>query len=91
MTANKTLSTALHRAAAYEESQVATILNSNLGAAMLHQADKAGNTPLHHAAGFGTLTALQLLLEKTDAQTDINLKNHQDVYTLVFCHSTSRP
>lgn len=42
--------------------------------ALVRSTDAAGSTPLHHAAGFGTLESLALLLDKG---ADVNAKNRR--------------
>jgi ankyrin repeat protein len=42
--------------------------------ALLNAHDQTGNTPLHHAAGFGSLATMKLLLDKG---ADVNAKNQR--------------
>lgn len=41
---------------------------------LIHASDQAGSTPLHHAAGFGSLATMKLLV---DAGADVNAKNRR--------------
>ncbi len=51
-------------------SDVEKLLKANPG--MANAPDQAGNTPLHHAAGFGSLATVKLLLDKG---ADVDAKN----------------
>ena len=42
--------------------------------ALVNSKDRAGSTPLHHAAGFGSLATMRLLLDKG---ADVNAKNRR--------------
>lgn len=55
---------------AQNANDVEKLLRANPG--LVNAADRAGNTPLHYAAGFGSLETMKLLLDK---RGDVNAKN----------------
>lgn len=78
------LYTPLHEAAAYAPETMSVLLESSETLAQLHQRDSEGNTPLHYAAGFGTVDTLKLLLDRTDNERDIQARNNRGFTPLHF-------
>jgi ankyrin repeat protein len=61
---------------------VGKMLAENPG--LVHARDRAGSTPLHHAAGFGTLATMQLLLDKGADVNAVNKRRSTPAFWAVY-------
>jgi len=59
-----------------------TAVKSHLAKGEIEARDKRGATPLMHAAAFGNIETLKLLL---DTGADVNARNHFDATALLWC------